>query len=83
MQRWSLDFVSDQLDQQSLQGGEPQLVVAGKVLRAGNTLLRPPERLLADAEHRTRDEQGRANAGRVWELVEILERRSPSMVMSA
>ena len=40
------------IDHQSLQGGEPQLVVAGKVLRSGNTLLGPPERLLGDAEHR-------------------------------
>ena len=40
------------IDHHSLEGGEPPLVVAGEVLRSGKTLLRPPERLLADAEHR-------------------------------
>ena len=54
------------IDQQSLKGGEPCLIVAGEVLRFGKALLRPPERIVADAEHRVGHEQAHEHARLPW-----------------
>ena len=54
------------IDHQSLEGGEPPLVVASEVLRLGKTLHRPPDRILCDAEHRHGLEHGREHARLPW-----------------
>ena len=54
------------IDHQSLEGGEPPLVVASEVLRLGKALHRPPDRILCDAEHRHGLEHGREHARLPW-----------------